>query len=301
MKFALDTDGNKIEVQYSGQRAICICCNSNAIGRYGKVRPKHWYHKNIRNCDNWYEPTTEWHLNWQNKFPQQNQEVILKDENNTKHIADIRLNNGVVIEIQNSPIKIDEIYQRETFYGKNGGLIWILNGEKLLTYCSIEYEYEEYFVSIEVPTYIPNMPNYDYLRDELLEQSFIKEIERHKHYREISVINGVYFVFFFDKDIDFNSLISKLDKEILNFTHGIYPEHGEDIWLHFEINYKSSSKDRLYDIRFTKQHWGKFINEMKAPLFIDNLKGLDNGLLYWYNERKIVKKSVFLKKYLSHT
>jgi competence CoiA-like predicted nuclease len=46
------------------------------------------------------------------------------------HRADIRLNTGLVIEIQNSPIVIKEVIIREKFYGKDG-LIWILNAKKI--------------------------------------------------------------------------------------------------------------------------------------------------------------------------
>lgn len=144
MRFALNGQGEKIEVEFSGQRATCSCCDHEVVGRHGKIRPKHWYHKSLKECDLWHEPITAWHLEWKNYFQKKNLEVELKDsQNKTSHRADIRLDNGLVIEVQNSPIKIEEIEQREKFYGNEKGLIWILNGKTLLKKCELSYTYEE--------------------------------------------------------------------------------------------------------------------------------------------------------------
>ena len=97
----------EIEVSNSGERAKCRDCGSLVIGRKGEIRPKHWYHKSTVDCDSWNDPITEWHLNWQDKFPSKNQEITIYDDiNNIHHRADIQLNNGLVIEVQNSPIKL---------------------------------------------------------------------------------------------------------------------------------------------------------------------------------------------------
>ncbi|MFE3872208.1 competence protein CoiA family protein [Flavobacterium sp. ZS1P70] len=109
MKFAVNDKNLRIEVSHSGEKAFCPGCNSIVIGNKGEVKDKYWRHK-AKECDSWYEPTTLWHLSWQNYFPLKNQEVILKDpENNVLHRADIQLGNGLVIEVQNSPIKPEEI------------------------------------------------------------------------------------------------------------------------------------------------------------------------------------------------
>ncbi len=140
MRFAKNENGHKIEVEYSGQRANCGCCNSIVVGKKGRVRPKYWSHLSTKDCDSWYEPMTQWHIDWQNKFPKQCQEIEMVGSNGIKHRADIRLNNGKVIEVQNSQIKIDDIEQREKFYNSNGQLYWILNGGNLLQSCSIKYK-----------------------------------------------------------------------------------------------------------------------------------------------------------------
>jgi MoxR-like ATPase len=38
---------------------------------------------------------------------------------------------------------------------------------------------------------------------------------------------------------------------------------------------------------------------MKYPVIFDNLEGLSDDLLYWYQENRIIKRSEFIKKYLS--
>jgi len=99
----------------------CPLCKGKTISRCGSINKWHWSHKTKKDCDLWYEPETEWHINWKNKFPKKNQEIIIG-----KHRADIISNNGVIIELQNSPISSDDIINRENFYVK---LVWLFNGK----------------------------------------------------------------------------------------------------------------------------------------------------------------------------
>lgn len=112
----------------SGDRGICPLCGEILVARKGRIRVPHWWHRNGRTCDSWYEPKGNWHRFWQNKFPKEWQEVSLSNEG-IKHIADIYLKNfGYVIECQYSSISVDKIREREDFYGK---MIWIVNGTRL--------------------------------------------------------------------------------------------------------------------------------------------------------------------------
>lgn len=71
---------------------------------------------------------TPWHRNWKMSFPASYREVcfadILKGE---QHRADIHTPCGTTIEFQNSPICLEELESRESYYPK---LIWVLNGKK---------------------------------------------------------------------------------------------------------------------------------------------------------------------------
>ncbi len=63
---------------------------------------------------------------WKGYFPENNQEVVQFDSvTGEKHVADVKTDNGMVIELQNSPMDADELRSREDFYGE---MIWIVNG-----------------------------------------------------------------------------------------------------------------------------------------------------------------------------
>ena len=88
----------------------------------------HWAHSSKKHCDSWWENEGEWHRKWKNYFPEECQEIRMQDKKTEEfHIADIQLKNGLVIELQNSAISIDEMRSRENFYEN---MIWIVNAEK---------------------------------------------------------------------------------------------------------------------------------------------------------------------------
>ena len=126
MKYAL-VNGVK---QEPAPKLKGVCCNCGAItqSKCGTRKVWHWAHITLQHCDSWWEGETEWHRLWKGYFPYQNQEVIhFDDATGEKHIADIKTDNGMVIEIQNSPMNEEELFSRERFYGK---MMWIINGEK---------------------------------------------------------------------------------------------------------------------------------------------------------------------------
>jgi competence protein CoiA len=126
MKFAL-VENKRLEAFPKG-KGLCICCNNETIAKCGSKRIKHWAHKNLKHCDNWWENETEWHRQWKSYFPADWQEVVHFDTiTGEKHIADVKTDKGFVIELQNSPISFEEMQSRETFYKK---MLWIINGKK---------------------------------------------------------------------------------------------------------------------------------------------------------------------------
>jgi len=109
-------------------RGLCEVCHNETLAKCGKKVRWHWAHKESRDCDPWWENETEWHRKWKSEFPESCREVAFKCfETGEIHRADIIANKGIVLEIQNSPISLDEMRSREIFY-KN--LVWIVNGEK---------------------------------------------------------------------------------------------------------------------------------------------------------------------------
>lgn len=85
----------------------------------------HWAHSPRRRCDPWWENETEWHRGWKNHFPNGWQEVVHVDESGERHIADIKTDSGLIIELQHSSMKPEELRSRESFYGN---LLWIVDG-----------------------------------------------------------------------------------------------------------------------------------------------------------------------------
>jgi len=120
MKWALFN--NERIIARPGIKGVCPLCNENVIPKCGTIKVWHWSHLKDTECDSWGEGETEWHLSWKNEFPKEQQEVIIKP-----HRADIKTQNGVIIELQNSPISPENILERERFY-KN--MIWLINGKK---------------------------------------------------------------------------------------------------------------------------------------------------------------------------
>lgn len=305
MRFAKNENGQKIEVEYSGQRAICFCCQSEVIGRDGPFRIKHWYHKNIKDCDSWHEPITQWHIDWQNQYPQECQEVEMIDsKDGTRHRADVRLNNGIVIEVQNSSINVQEIEQREKFYNTNGRLIWVLNGENLLKKCSIRYQLERkgHFISVDLPAYVDEVKNYNFdeLREDFLSSSSVENLKVLDAYKNYDIQNGTDIKFNFHSSVDFYSLIVKLKEDAVEVIKKCYEENYWDIWNEFKFNYFSNSYDEFNIIRFTKNYWRRFIDEMKSPVYIDKLKGLSKDHLFYYQKNQIIKKDEFISNYISN-
>lgn len=107
--------------------ALCPGCGKKVHSKCGEIKIWHWAHVKGGSCDPWYEPETSWHRNWKLTFGKENCEKVI-NKGEIKHIADVYTKNDVVIEMQNSPIKIGTVRQREEFYGNR--MMWIVNGVK---------------------------------------------------------------------------------------------------------------------------------------------------------------------------
>jgi hypothetical protein len=101
-----------------GDTACCPQCSGRVLAKCGSIMAHHWAHL-AADCDPWSEPITDWHLGWQSLVPPENREVTVG-----AHRADIKLNDGLVVEIQHSPVSAETIRERERFY-KN--MIWIFD------------------------------------------------------------------------------------------------------------------------------------------------------------------------------
>ncbi|WP_284383689.1 competence protein CoiA [Litoribrevibacter albus] len=110
-------------------RGKCYFCGTETIAKCGSKIKWHWAHMRHNKCDTWWENETQWHRDWKSHWPDVNQEVVHFDSKGEKHIADVKNNNSIVIEFQNSPISETELVSREEFYND---MIWVVNGEKFV-------------------------------------------------------------------------------------------------------------------------------------------------------------------------
>jgi competence CoiA-like predicted nuclease len=108
MQIALKKDGTRISAdKYSLESPVfCPVCGQKLIFKAGKVVRPYFSHTIDEKClDNWHhEDMCEWHIAWQNEFPEKYREVVLK-ENDIVHRADVALGD-VVVEFQHSPISL---------------------------------------------------------------------------------------------------------------------------------------------------------------------------------------------------
>jgi len=124
---------HKIRIKAEPKKeGYCPLCEERLIPKCGMINRWHWSHKSFSDCDVWGEGETEWHLDWKQNFPSESQEVSILN-----HRADIFLKDkGLVIELQNSPIQMEEIrervYAKESKFVKIKEDILLLNG-KILT------------------------------------------------------------------------------------------------------------------------------------------------------------------------
>ena len=144
-------------------QAECVCpiCKGELIIKNGPINVAHFAHKSKTDCDDWTSDMSQWHKDWQNLFPRNNQEVILELEmsnleyeslawtngfskfdrfdheqylKNTpkkviklKHRADV-LACGYAVEFQHSHISSKEFNERNWFYNRCGfNVIWIFD------------------------------------------------------------------------------------------------------------------------------------------------------------------------------
>lgn len=145
MKYAISDNDNKVEAT-PGAKGICPGCGSQLIAKCGPVKINHWAHKGRRHCDLWWENETPWHREWKGHFPSEWQEICLKDrDTGEKHIADVRAENGIVVEFQHSFIKQKEMNSREQFY-KN--MVWVVDATRLKTDLSRFHKNKDYLRNI---------------------------------------------------------------------------------------------------------------------------------------------------------
>ncbi len=131
MFIALDEEGKRTPIAsaFKGEKYFCPICHKKLIIKAGKIVAHHFAHKSTDNClDSWHHDMSFWHYDWQNKFPKESQEIVMRDGDEI-HRADVFLSEtNTIIEFQHSFINKDEFQERNEFYLKKGyQLVWLFD------------------------------------------------------------------------------------------------------------------------------------------------------------------------------
>lgn len=127
MEIAL-VDGVRKKAQ-PGLSGVCPACDKPVFARCGRVRVHHWAHHEKCEYERWLKnEESEWHRAWKGMFPENWREHTDRADSGERHRADVKTDQGWVLEFQHSRIDPDERKAREAFYRK---LIWIVDGARL--------------------------------------------------------------------------------------------------------------------------------------------------------------------------
>ena len=245
MYIALNQKKERVHISNAKKEEIYYCpiCNEEVITRKGSINSHHFAHKNNSKCllsDGWHYDMSDWHYDWQNQFPIENQEVIFKF-NNKIHRADVFINN-TVIEFQHSSISESEFNERNDFYKKLGyKVIWVFDArEKDITH-RFSYINDNVECSWNNPIKIFNNVNFKDSQLDIYLQIDESIWYRDSNYKSINEYNEI--------NINNNILkISSLNDGMKNFS-------SDDYYSDFEIinNFnplKESNKNYLYKKAF---------------------------------------------------
>ena len=167
---AFTIDNKKVEPYY---QAICFCdnCGSRVYpkcvtpGKEYKVH-KHFSHPIGAICDDWFEPVSDWHHDWQSCVPIEQREVSI-EHGTVRHIADVYLPvPNIVVELQKSSIPYDVKRKRDAFYNH---IFWMVHKNLSLS---------SWVVTPTKPTFIDMLDGFikTPIGTQITKEQFIKEI-----------------------------------------------------------------------------------------------------------------------------
>lgn len=133
MRIALDHDNNRINITqaHGNQEYYCPSCGAPLVMKRGTERAHHFAHKQGHVCRDSWETShaydiSDWHSEWQDQFPKDNQEVSLR-LGEICHRADVLIGNTVV-EFQHSIMPLSSFEDRNNFYHNCGyKVVWLFD------------------------------------------------------------------------------------------------------------------------------------------------------------------------------
>lgn len=130
--FALDINGCRVYIDNAHIKNdyFCQCCGAKLLIKRGAVKAHHFAHFPNCSCnDDWhYEEMSEWHKGWQEKFPEDSREIVMR-KGQELHRADVFLKeSNTVIEFQHSNLTFTEFEKRNSFYSSFGyKVVWLFD------------------------------------------------------------------------------------------------------------------------------------------------------------------------------
>ncbi len=291
MIYAIDSDGKKIKASPNAS-ATCANCKSEVVAKCGKLNIWHWAHKNLMDCDSWqYEPMSEWHVKWQSYFGEAQREVFITKSGEC-HIADIMTAKGLVIEIQNSAISPDEIFEREIFYGQ---MIWVVN--------TAEFKHNLYFKEY------PPVP-YQGIWSQYIKKTapsgaigyWIKVPDDDLSMQILAAVKKSDYTMMYEDEDEEEEYWFKSKRSIKEELEPALVNAFEGYLIDCKLR-QTIEENKTYDTNFRWTHLRKIWRTATKPVFLD----LNNGFLFYIKTLyengngfgKIVPKRIFLKKYSS--
>ena len=129
---ALDSNRQRISAYKAttGGEYYCQICHEKVFLKKGAIKAPHFSHYPNKTCTDTfhYEEMSQWHLRWQDFFPFECQEVILRNEGVT-HRADVLIEQSkTVVEFQHSAMSSHEFDRRNGFYVSCGyRVVWVFD------------------------------------------------------------------------------------------------------------------------------------------------------------------------------
>lgn len=130
MYIAIDKEYKRISIKNAiqGDTFFCPICLKKMFVKAGYERVRHFSHYPNCNCnDSWSRQydMSDWHYEWQNRFPVENQEIIVQCDD-VRHRADV-ITDRTVVEFQHSPLSSGKFNDRNVFYHDNIGykVVWL--------------------------------------------------------------------------------------------------------------------------------------------------------------------------------
>lgn len=119
MLVAIDKDFTRIHIESAVAKQECYCpyCGEPLVQRKGEIKRHHFSHKPKSVCRDTWASTydmSDWHYDWQNSVPKDNQEVMLT-LGDIKHRADVLIGRTVT-EFQRNNMSSKVFSDRNNFY-----------------------------------------------------------------------------------------------------------------------------------------------------------------------------------------